>query len=278
MSANSGIASARLEGVTHVVIPDTQHGPERRDNHLWWAGQYLHDHLGGKRAKRTRIIMLGDHATMDSLNGYDTRGGTKYEGRRYTKDIDASNDGWDALNTPIEKDHFLSKHVTLGNHEQRIIRAYESDARLEGALSVDHLNYAAWGWSVHDFLVPVELEGVTYSHYFANPNTGKPLGGQSMDTRLKSVGYTFTMGHQQGLKVGMRELTNGTRHRALVAGSYYLHDEDYAGPQGNNVWRGILVCHTVQNGNYALMEVDADYLCRRYEGMSLKAFWNRYGR
>lgn len=278
MTAQSGIHSARLEAVTHVVIPDTQHGPGLRDHHLWWAGQYIHDQFGGARAKRTRLIHLGDHWNMASLSSYDRKGGKLMEGRRYEADIEAGNDGFDALNTPIEDDPFLSKDFFDGNHEDRVSRAINADAVMDGAMSLDHMNVEAWGWTRSGFLVPKELDGVTYAHYFANPSTGRPYGGQSMDTRLKTIGFSFTMGHQQGLKQGMRELTNGTRHRGLVAGSYYLHDEHYLGPQGNNVWRGIVVCHQVEAGDYDVMEVSLDYLCRRYEGMRLSAFWNRYGK
>lgn len=271
--------NVRLEGWRHVVIPDTQHGPGRKWQHLAWVGQYIHDKFGAaKVAKRTRIIHLGDHATMDSLSSYDRKGGTAMEGRRYDRDIDASNEGFDILNTPIERDQFAERLFLLGNHEHRITRAAENDAVLDGAVSLDHLNYGVWGWTVAGFLVPQEREGVTYAHYFANPSTGRPYGGQSMDTRLKTIGYSFTMGHQQGKQIGERTLTNGRRLRALVAGSCYLHDEDYLGPQGNNVWRGILVCQQVEDGSYNLMEVDLDYLCRRYEGMRLQAFWNRYGK
>jgi hypothetical protein len=56
----------------------------------------------------------------------------------------------------------------------------------------------------------------------------------------------------------------------MVAGSCYLHDEEYLGPQGNFVWRGILVCHQVEDGDYDVMEVSLDYLSRRYEGRRLR--------
>ncbi len=121
----------------------------------------------------------------------------------------------------------------------------------------------------------VDIDGIAYSHYFYNPMTGRPYGGQNIETRLKTVGHSFTMGHQQGYWVGMREAL-GSRHRGLVAGSCYLHDEDYKGPQGNSHWRGIVVCNQVERGSYDLMEVSLDYLCRRYEGLRLTEWMERY--
>lgn len=257
------MTSAKKQTNVHIVIPDTQVRPGVNTIHLSWIGQYIADEYAGTKLT---VIHLGDHWTMDSLSSYDRKGGTRMEGRRYVKDVEAGNNAFYQLDYPWAT--VPARRVFLmGNHEHRITRAAEADAQLDGAVSLEHLN--TFGWEVHDFLEVVTIDGVAYSHYFANPMTGRPLGGQSMDTRLKSVGYSFTMGHQQGLKVGMRDLTNGTRQRALVAGSCYLHDEDYLGPQGNNVWRGILVCHQVERGNYDLMEVSLDYLARRYEGKRL---------
>jgi hypothetical protein len=58
----------------------------------------------------------------------------------------------------------------------------------------------------------------------------------------------------------------------LVAGACYLHDEDYKGPQGNAHFRGIVVKHGVRNGSYDIQQISLDFLCRRYEGMSLERF------
>jgi len=72
------------------------------------------------------------------------------------------------------------------------------------------------------------------------------------------------MGHQQGLSVAIRELADGTRHRGLVAGSFYQHSESYRGPQACYEWRGLLMKHEVSSGDYDLMEVSLNYLRRRY--------------
>src|SRR6185503_15154422 len=116
---------------------------------------------------------------------------------------------------------------------------------------------------VHDFLQLAEIDGIAYAHYFPNPNTGKPLGGAPL-LRLKQLGFSGTMGHQQGKANAERWLANGTAQRLLIAGSFYLHDEDYKGPQGNYHWRGVLVKHEVANGNYDMMEVSLGYLQKRF--------------
>lgn len=269
--------TATTDTPIHVLIPDTQVKPGVPLDHLTWIGRYFVEKFYGR--PEVSLIHLGDHWDFPSLSSYD-KGKRAMEGRRYANDVAAGNFGFDLLNEPLWEANAgkrrkwwpKRREFFRGNHEYRAERAAEDEPTLDGTISIDDLNVADWEWNVHGFLVPKTFEGVTYSHFFANPMTGRPYGGQSIDTRLKTIGYSFTMGHQQGLKVGMRDLTNGKRHRGMVAGSAYLHDEDYAGPQGNSVWRGILVCYDVGDGDYDLKEVSLASLCHRYEGVRLSKF------
>lgn len=261
----------------HVFIPDTQCKPGVRLDYLGWIGQYIADHFGGKAV---RVIHAGDHWDMPSLSSYD-RGKGVMEGRRYTKDIAAGNDGFAALDAPIKqwkrdnprKKWDLDLHFLFGNHEERILRAANDDSRLDGLVTLDDCDTS--DWQRHDFLKVVMLDGVAYSHYFYNPMTGRPYSGENLKLRLKNLGFSFTQGHQQTLDYAVRYV-NGAGHRGLVAGACYVHDEDYKGPQGNAHWRGIIVCHHVRKGDYAIMEVPLDYLCKRYEGVSLGRYRGRH--
>ena len=179
------------------------------------------------------------------------------------------------LTKPITDAYSPELHFTLGNHENRINIATECDAKLDGFLSINNLNYADLGWTVHDFLKPVEIDGVHYAHYFYNPMSGRPYGGESILTKLKNIGFSFTMGHQQTYQTGLRELNNGRIIRGLIHGSGYLHDEEYKGYQGNGHRRGIIIKHEVFEGDYDLMEVSFDYLCRKYEGMPVSLFMQK---
>ena len=263
--------------VTHVVIPDTQAKPGVPTDHLRWIGQYIVDQFHDEPIK---IIHLGDHADMPSLSMYD-KGKKAMEGRRYVEDIKAANDAWRVLNEALlqfnnnrkrtkHKPWNPERYILLGNHEDRINRAVSMDAQLEYVLSTDQLDYAKTGWVVSPFLDVLWLDGVAYSHYFYNPMSGKPLGG-NVEARLRAIGHSFTMGHQQTLGYGLRFVAGKSQH-GLVAGSCYLHDEDYKGPQGNAHWRGIIVKHEVRDGSYDPMFISLDYLCRRYENMSLSKF------
>ena len=137
------------ERFTHVVIPDTQVKPGVPTDHLVWIGQYIVDRLSGQ--SNVRLIHLGDHADMPSLSGYD-KGKKSMEGRRVVADLDAANDGFAELNAPLirynrqrqlwkERQWWPDRHILIGNHEDRITRATEDDAQLDGLLSLDALAY-----------------------------------------------------------------------------------------------------------------------------------------
>lgn len=255
----------------HVFIPDTQVEAGRPTAHLSWVGEYIAEKYAGRP---TKVIMAGDHWNMGALSSYDRKGGIALEGRRYEEDVEAGNAAFELLSKPIEfafrgGPWDLELHFTMGNHEYRIVRAVEQDAVLEGAYSLGHLDTR--GWERHAFLDVLHLDGVAYSHYFVN-GVGKPWSGM-VETRIKSVGSSFTMGHQQGFKYGELEFpAAGFRRHGLIAGSCYLHNEGYRGPQGTLEWRGIVVCHGVHDGMYDIKKVSLDSLCRRYEGMELSEF------
>ncbi|MBX6421843.1 MAG: hypothetical protein IRZ06_12680 [Nevskia sp.] len=238
-----------------------------------WIGQYIVDKFFGK--PNVKIIHLGDHWHMDSLSSYD-RGKRQAEGRRIVADIQAGNEAFALLNRPLEElnekrrrrkqsQWWPERYFLIGNHEDRIMRTVEEWAALEGLLDYNLLDFR--GWTVIPYLQPIELDGVLYAHYFYNPQTGRPYSGMP-ETRLKNIGHSFTMGHQQGYRQAVMSFC-GVRRRALIVGSCYVEGESYRGPQAQDEWRGIIVCHEVQNGDYDLMEVSLNYLSRRYGGREL---------
>jgi len=243
---------------SHCVIPDCQVRDGVPLDHLTWAGKYIAD-------KRPDVIVcIGDFADMESLSSYDL-GKKSAESKRYKKDIEATHKAMEMLMTPIvmAKDYHPRLVMTLGNHEDRITRYADANPAMDEKVSLKDLGYESWGWEVHQFKEVVKVDGVAYTHFFYNPNTGKPYAGANLETRLKTIGMSFTMGHQQGLSVAIRDLADGTRQRGLVAGSFYQHSETYRGPQAAFEWRGIIFKHEVRDGNYDLMELSLDYLKRR---------------
>lgn len=251
--------------IKHLVIPDVQAKPGVSLKHLSWIGQYI------MKIRPDVIVQIGDFADMPSLCSYD-KGKKCFEGRRYKDDLNSTKEAMDILLAPwrkYNKRRKETKHsyykprmvLTLGNHEQRIARAVDSQAELEGMISYDDLPYG--DWEVHDFLKPVFIDGVCYSHYMANPMTGHPYSGLS-STILKTIGHSFVTGHVQKLDVATRHLVDGSQQWAIQAGACYEHFENYKGYQGNNHWRGVIVLHRVNKGSFDPMFVSLDYLRDKY--------------
>ena len=257
-------SKATNEPATHIIIPDTQIEPGRFSGHIGWAARYIQEQYS--LTPNLKIIHLGDHWNMGSLSSYDKGKGTM-EGRRYLADIESGNEGFKQLVplTEIAECHFLT-----GNHEFRCYKAANSDIQLEGLITTDHM--LTPGWIRHKFLEVVDIDSISYSHFFYNPNTSKPYG-DNVESRLKTLGRSFVQGHQQGLKFGNRYI-NGTQQIGIVAGSFYAHEEDYMGPQGTGYWRGIVVLNNVENGQADPEFISLDQLCRMYEGKSLEEYIN----
>lgn len=275
------MSEERPELSCHIVLPDTQVKPGVPTDHLRWIGQYIVDQFAGK--PNVKVVHLGDHWDMESLSLYETKGSLSMEGRRVIADIKAGNAAIQLLNKPLddynahkrimkERQWLPERRILLrGNHENRLNRAIDSDAQLEGFLSEDL--FESPGWEVVPFLKPIDVDGIYYCHYFYNPMNGRPYGGSAAQ-RLKTLGHSFVMGHQQILDTAIRYV-NGVQQRGLICGTGYLHDEKYLGYQGNSYFRGILVLKNVQDGGYELEEVSFDTLCRRYEGMRLAEFMEK---
>ena len=245
-----------------LVIPDTQISPGVLTTHLKWAARAIKDY------KPTHVCHMGDHWDFPSLSSYSPR--KEIEGKRVIKDIEAGNKAMDLFWKTIKGMKQLPEfHLFFGNHEQRLVRYVADNPILDGVLSLESLKTK--GWNVHPFKEVYEIGNVWFSHYFYQPYTGRAYGGTAHNI-LKNVGLSFVQGHRQGKDVAARSLPNGCVQRALIAGSCYLHREDYLGPQAKESWQGIVILQDVVDGDYDLMELSLKYLCRRYEKLELPEF------
>lgn len=250
----------------HIVIPDTQVRPGDDLGFLERIGNYIVE------KQPDVVIHLGDHADMPSLSSYDV-GKKSFEGRRYLADIEAAKEGMRRLWKPLDefnakarkngkKQYNPRKVLTMGNHENRINRAVEQDAKLEGVLSTDALDYTGFGFEVYPFLDVVIIDGIAYSHYYITGVAGRPAS--SARAQLLVNHMSSIAGHQQGMQIATGRRADGKMITNIIAGSCYEHDEGYLGPQGNKHWRGFLVLHDVRDGEFDLMPVSLKYLNRKY--------------
>ena len=252
----------------HLVIPDTQVKPNSPTDHLRWAGLYAAE------KKPDVIVHIGDHFDMPSLSSWDV-GKKSFEGRRYKDDIEAGIHAMEVFLQPIrdeQKRLKVNKHkqwrprmvYTLGNHENRIERAIESDPKLDGLIGYKDLQLEEMGFEVYDFLDVVIIDQIAYAHYFTSGIMGRPVS--SARNMLSKKMMSCIMGHVQDRDIAYGRRADGTNILGLFSGIYYQHDEDYLTPQTNSSWRGIWMLNEVANGGCDELPVSMNYLRNKYEG------------
>ena len=252
--------------IKHLVLPDTQAKPDHDFEHMRWAGQFAIE------KKPDVIIHIGDNWDMPSLSVYDV-GKKGFEGRTYRADIDAGNAAMDAFMAPIieynekrrrfkEKQYKPRLVFTLGNHEQRIDRAIESDRKLDGLISYDDFNLVKYGWEVIPFLEPIIIDGIAYCHYFTSGVMGRPVSSARLMLNKKHM--SCVMGHVQDRDIAFQRKADGTAMTGIFAGIFYQHDESYLSAQTNGSWAGIWMLHDVDDGSFDEMPVSLEFLRKRY--------------
>jgi len=250
-----------------MILPDTQVKPGVATEHLKWAGQYA------VAMKPDVIVHLGDHWDLPSLSSYDV-GKKAFEGRRYIEDIKAGNKGMDKFMKPIhaeikrlrdnKKKLWKPRLVLTGNHEQRIERAINDDAKLEGLISYNDFNLEYHGWEVHPFLEVVVIDGIAMSHYFTSGVMGRPVSSAQLMLNKKHL--STIMGHVQDRQIAFAKRADGKSMTGIFAGIFYQHDEGYLSPQTNGSWSGIWILNEVDDGAFDEMPVSINYLRRKYGG------------
>lgn len=251
----------------HMMIPDLQAKPGVPTQHIAAAAEAIKDY------KPDVLILIGDYWDFPSLSRWEEKGSKHFEGARVIEDARAGNDALKMLLAPAraeqarlirnkQKQWDLRIVYTMGNHDERPARAVSAEPRFEGIIGPSLLEFPD-GVEVFPYLEVVTIHGIRYSHYFSNVNSSRPIGG-SIDNRLNKIGESFVQGHEQGFLYGNRTFPTGKVKHGLVAGSYYMHDEEYKGAQGNGHWRGIVVLNGVNDGAYDIMPLSMDYLLRKF--------------
>jgi hypothetical protein len=256
-----------------LCVPDTQCKPGVPLDHLDWLGKAIVYY------QPDVVVHLGDHWDMPSLSSHDKPGSKYFENRRYKEDIEAGNEGMRRIRAPLlelqkkqkknKEKVFKPRMVYLrGNHCARVVRAVQNNPILEGTLSYDDMDTS--GWEVYDFLHPCFINGVCMSHYLPVGAMGRPASSPA--AIIGKLHQSAVVGHQQSRQVAYGKRADGKHICAIIAGSYYLHDEHYLDMLSNRVWRGLVMLNEVQDGQFDEMFLSIKYLERKFgEGTNLTA-------
>ena len=249
-----------------LVIPDCQVKEGVPLEHLTWAGKAIVDY------KPDVVVNIGDFADMPSLSTHDVKGSKYFEGKRYTKDVAVVKDAMQMLLAPLKEMQSKQKKnkekvykprmiMLMGNHENRIDRAINNNPTLEGLISTKDLGYEK-DWEVHEFLHPVFINGVGFNHYWPVGAMGRAAG--TAGAIISKLHMSCIAGHQQGKQVAYGKRADGQSICAIIAGSYYLHDESYMDKLSNKHWRGLVMLNEVNDGHFDEMFLSIEYMERRY--------------
>lgn len=243
-----------------LVIPDSHAHPDHHNKRYEWLADLVFD------VKPDYVVDIGDWFDMPSLCSYDK--GTKgFEGRRYKKDIEAGLDAQEKYRSRLTSHKkALPKHFrTIGNHEQRIVKAVNSDAILEGTIGLSDLQSKEYGWEEIPFLEPLTIEGITFQHYFTSGVMGRPTGGENHAKSLITKQFaSCVQGHSHLMDYARRTDTSGRKIHGLVVGVYQDYDASYAGPS-NKLWdRGVAILDNCHMGDFDVQWVNLDTIKKTY--------------
>lgn len=257
---------------THLIIPDSHATPHFNNDRFSLLGKLIVDR------QPDVIVNIGDFADLPSLCSYD-KGKRSFEGRRYREDVLSVLDAQEKLFQPINSYNIkqvLGKKkkyqprliLTLGNHEHRISRATEDRAELEGTISIDDLQYQHFGWEVIDFLRPITVDGVCYAHYFTSGVMGRAISGEHPAySLLTKMHQSCIQGHTHIRDFAERTTAQGKKISAIVCGCYLDIDqwEHYAGEANKMWWRGVIILHDVEDGEFEPEFISMKQIRARYD-------------
>jgi len=257
-----------------LVIPDSHASPSHNNDRFEVLGKYIVE------TKPDVIVNIGDMADMPSLCSYD-KGKKSFENRRYRHDILSVIDAQERMFAPINEYNAGQKAnkrkqykpelvLTLGNHENRINRAVEAQAELEGTISVDDLRYKEFGWKVIPYTEPVFINGIAFCHHFISGVMGRPISGEHPAHSLITKMYqSCVAGHLHTRDFCERTGADGRRLLGLIVGCFLDTDqhEDYAG-EANKLWyRGLVMLHDVENGEFDPEFISMKQLNKKYKNV-----------
>lgn len=250
---------------THLIIGDQhahfQHHNKRAD----WLGELIAD------VKPDVVINIGDAADMPSLSGYD-RGKKSFQGRTYKADIEAHLEFQDRVWGRVKrrKKSLPRRVFCIGNHEYRITRAIDLQPELEGAIGLGDLRLSDYYDEVVDYEgnTPglIEIDGVTYAHYFIGGIAGRPLSGaHPADTLITKKLSSATCGHTHLADWSTQIDLRGRRVMGCFVGCFQDYHADWAGVVNGLWWRGIVIKRGVEAGSYDPSFVSLERLRQEYK-------------
>lgn len=244
-----------------TVIGDAHDAPWQSDK-----SRFRHFGMHASDRRSDYIVQLGDIATFDSLNSHiENSSAAGKKKKPIFSDFLSLEAALDELNDGLGK-HEIQRHLTKGNHEQRV-RAFENaHPELEDIL-VNELDgiFEDRGWSHSPYGALHFIDGVAFTHVPLN-KLGKPYGGKtSMLQIANDAMHDIVFGNSHNLsrvtipKIGS-SVTIVNAGCSLPQG----HIEGYARHSLTGWWYGILDIVISKGRIASVSEVSIAELSHRY--------------
>ena len=167
-----------FKGHKIIVIGDTHDSPKIKQDRFVWIGKYI------KESKPDYIIQIGDWASFDSLSYFQknsTQAGKLKDA--YMVDIESMRRSIDLLDKHINNDR-IPRHVTFGNHEQRVFKFEEQIPEIQGMMKKElYDSFDTRGWKHSPYGAFKNIAGVSFTHCPLNI-MGKEYGGKNCEIQI----------------------------------------------------------------------------------------------
>jgi hypothetical protein len=250
---------------SHLVIPDAHAHPDHNNDRADYLAQLIID------LHPDVVINMGDCFDMPSLSSYD-KGKRSFQGKSYYADISSGNEFQERMWGPVKarKKKLPLRIQLVGNHEHRIEKALDASPELVGTIGAFDFNFDAYNDIVvpYDGIIPgeIEVDGISYSHYFVSGLLGRPIGGLHPAYSLLTKRYaSSTAAHSHVLDYATYASPRGWLN-SLVAGCYVDYKSSWAGQAQRLWWSGIIFKEEVENGQYDPTFISMKQLQKEYGG------------
>lgn len=189
--------------------------------------------------KPSRLVIIGDFITLDSLSDWDKDKRRRLEGKRYYHDIQV---GRDALGRMMGSGFDWKPELIFieGNHEERLQRYLDRDPSFDGVVSIER--DLCPDWKYIPYKSQWKYKGVSFTHIPIN-EAGKALGGKNACQRsLEIYNNSVVFGHTHKLAVAcVHRLSSPHLQQAVNVGCFFDHVDDYATGSVTSYWRGVVL-------------------------------------
>lgn len=235
--------------VTHLVIPDAHASFHDELDRFQTLGQEILE------TKPDTVIIIGDFGDFNSLNSHVKIGSLEMENARVLDDIQATLIAyslltsrlvrWNAVQKKNHKTQYWPKFVYVeGNHEYRLRRFEETDARFQGIFDLANKINAIYPCTWVPYGQYVDVDNILYTHIpFKN---GLPIQSviNTTGAALEQVDKSIVFGHTHRLEFKQkRRAGSNTIITAVNVGCFHYGTPSYANASVPAWWRGVVKLH-----------------------------------